>query len=106
MYVALRALGAAEPLVELWAAAAVVLTLVSPVAGLGIVRGVLGPFTEAQTSSGVITPVPFLVVAVAVGVAVRLLIGRLRPRPSFVLGLALVVTVGTLLGRRAHPGRR
>ena len=97
VYVALRALGAAEPLVELWAAAAVVLTLVSPVAGLGIV-GALGPFTEAQTSSGVITPVPFLVVAVAVGVAVRLLIGRLRPRPSFVLGLALVVTVGTLLG--------
>ena len=97
LYVLLRTLDVAGLVGQAWTAVAVVLALLSPAAGL-LVVGVLGPFTEAQTSAGAITPVPFLLVALAAGVAVRVVLTRPLPRPSLPLALALALLLGTLLG--------
>ena len=97
LYLLLRTLDVDAVLALAWTAAAVLLALISPAGGL-LVLGVLAPFTEAQTSSGMITPVPFLIVALAVSVAGRLVRTRPLPRPSLPLGLALALLAGTLLG--------
>ncbi len=98
-YFALRTLNAPEAMVFAWTAVAAALTVVSLVGGLTILAAI-GPFTEALTEDGRITAVPFLLVALGLGVVVllvRMAPGRRLSRPPLAIGLAVVLFVGTLL---------
>jgi hypothetical protein len=93
----LRASGPGELGAPLWTSATVLLTLLSPVAGLTILAAI-GPFTEAVTADGGITPAPVLLATLGVSVAARLLLTRRLPRLSWPVALALVMLAGTALG--------
>jgi O-antigen ligase len=97
LYVAVRTIGAPEPVVLGWAALAALAAIVSPLTGL-LVLAAIGPFTEAQTADGRITPAPILAAATAAGAGVRFLLSlhfRATPVP---VALALLLAVGTLIG--------
>ena len=96
-YVLLRTAGAPEPFILGWTALAVGGALLSPLIGL-IVLAAIGPFTEALTADGLVTPAPIVVAATAIGAALRYVIsGQIRATP-LPIALALALGVGTLLG--------
>lgn len=96
-YALVQTFGLPAPVLTVWLVLAIGLTLLSPLAGLTILSA-LGPFTEALTSDGHPTAVPFLLAALGVSVAVHFVVTRPRPRPSAPVVLALVVFGGTALG--------
>lgn len=97
LYATIQTLGLAQPIPTIWLVLAVALTLLSPLGGLTIAAAI-GPFTEALTDSGQITAIPYLLGALGVGVAVRIVISRPLPRPSWPIVLGLLLFVGTALG--------
>jgi O-antigen ligase len=97
LYALLRTMAAGELFLIGWTGLAVILALVSPLAGLTVV-GALGPFTEAQTADGRITAIPFLLAAVGTGLLIRLALTRPLPRPHPPLVLAILLLAGTALG--------
>jgi hypothetical protein len=95
-YAALRVLAAPDLIVDVWIGAAVVATLVWPLAGLTVLAAI-GPFTEALTSDGRITAVPYLLVAIGLSVVARVGVARPLPRPPFPVVAAIVILAGTAL---------
>ena len=73
VYFVLRTLSVPEPVLLAWIAAAVVLTLASPLAGLTMLAA-LGPFTEAQTADGRVTAVPYLLAATGLALVVHVVV--------------------------------
>ncbi len=104
LYVALRTVGAPEPLILAWTIAAVAATIVSPVLGLTVLAAI-GPFTGAVDDNGQITAVPFLLAALGAGLVVQFATTRPLPRfrppwpfTAWPVVLAVVLMIGTALG--------
>jgi hypothetical protein len=100
-YVLLRTVDADRNVLLVWAAATAALALASPVSGLVVVAAI-APFTEPLVVSRHLGLKPLLVVALAVGVGLRLVAGIARSRrvatPPIPLALAIFLIGGTLLG--------
>lgn len=101
VYALLRTIDADRAVLLVWAAATAALALASPVSGLVVVAAI-APFTEPIVVDRQLGLKPLLVVALAVGVGVRLVAGLARSRrivmPPIPLALAIVLIGGTLLG--------
>jgi O-antigen ligase len=96
-YAVLRTAGAPREALLGWAAAALVTAVVSPPSGL-VVLAAIAPFSEPFTVSRQLGFKPVLVVALALGVALRLLFERPFRRPPVPIVLAALLAIGTLAG--------
>jgi hypothetical protein len=96
LYVAIRTLDAPDTLLAGWTIGLGLIALIAPGSGLAVIVAV-APFTEWLLVDRDLGLKPLVMPVLAVGVAARVLLTRRRERPGLVVGLSLLLLVGTML---------